>query len=506
MQFTILSPTKARIDGASAEELDSITKQLSYTNKAAQHQVKRHYANHWLKSKNKDAWEATLEELKKAVHNCLVFWGSDEDDLHEHFIRPGSISYLEGLDFTVVSNVKYPTPKKVAWAKPLPFELHPYQEESWQKLIEAKHANVELCTGAGKSAIILKVCRETGFNTAIIAPSQPIFSELLEKFEHHFGKSMVGAFGDGKKKLGKKFTICIDDSIANIEPNTEEWEFFSKMDMICVDESHTWGADTLETICHNVFAKVPYRFFFSGTQTRGDGAEKLLQSIISKTVCTLGTAEAVSKGYICPHDFRIVEIESSNPNFASSDAIEMKRIHFLRNTNIAHFIAKLVNADAIRNKRQSLILVEELGQIAALLPLLKVPVAVAHSEKRATRLAELGLQKCDRKAEIERFNRGEAMTLVGTSCISTGTNIYPTHNCFNWQGGTSEIKTKQGAVGRAVRLGRSNPWAHLCAPKEKSLIWDFLIPEVYIMARHLEDRVVHYGDSESEIKYISLKK
>jgi len=503
MNFKIISPTRAIIEDASPDDMASLTKQLSYTNTAAAHQVKRHMSNHWYKSSNPDGWKAQLEELRKDVHHCLVF-KTDE----YIFLRPGSIPYLP-TGFTVSTEMKYPTPKKVAWAKPLPFELHPYQEESWKKLIEVRHGNVELCTGAGKSAIILKVCRETGFQTAIIAPSQPIFLELLEKFEHHFGRNLVGCFGDGKKKLGKKFTICIDDSIANIKPGTEEWEFFSKMQMFCADESHTWGAETLEKICHGVLGDVPYRMFFSGTQTRGDGAEKLLQSIIGQTVATLGTAEAVAKGYICPHDFKIVEIDSSNPNYAVSDAIAMKRAHFLRNTNIGRFIAKVAIADARVNRRQTLILVEELGQIAQLLPMFEaagIPTAIAHAEKRAQRLVELGLPKINRQESIEKFNKGEAMILIGTSCISTGTNIYPTHNTFNWQGGTSEIKTKQGAVGRSVRLHSSNPWAKNCLVKDKSTIWDFNVSEVFIMARHLEDRVEYYNDSGSEIKYISMKR
>lgn len=501
MKFNIISPTKALVEGASSEDLARLTKQLSYTNTSAQHKVKRLYNNHWYRGKNPDAWKLQLEALKKTVHNCLLFSGVDS-----HYIHPGSISYLSELDYSVESSVTYPEPKKIAWAKPLPFELHPYQEVSWKELIRVKHGNVELCTGSGKSAIILKICRETGFRTAIIAPSQPIFLELLEKFEYHFGRAQVGAFGDGKKKLGKRFTICIDDSVANIAPGTEEWEFFSNLDMIEVDESHTWGAETLENICHGVFHKVPYRMFFSGTQTRGDGAEKLLQSIIGQTVCTLTTEEAVKKGYICPHTYRIVEVPSSNPNYTSSDVIEMKRVHFLRNRHICEFIAKLANADATINRRQTLVLVEELGQIASLLPLLKVPTAIAHAEKRPDRLAALGLPKVDRKESIEKFNKGEAMVLIGTACISTGTNMYPTHNSVNWQGGTSEIKTKQGAVGRTVRLGSSNPWADRCAPKDSSIIWDFNVSEVYVMGAQLEDRVGYYNESGSEVKYISLRK
>ena len=48
-----------------------------------------------------------------------------------------------------------------------------------------------------------------------------------------------------------------------------------------------------------------------------DGTEKLLQSIIGKTVNKLSTKEAIDGGFICPHDYKIVSIESSNPNYNS---------------------------------------------------------------------------------------------------------------------------------------------------------------------------------------------
>ncbi|NJO48085.1 MAG: DEAD/DEAH box helicase family protein [Leptolyngbyaceae cyanobacterium RM2_2_4] len=242
MRFEITTPTKAYILDATALEIESLTKSLSYTNTANQHMLKRHYNNHWMKNKNRAAWEAKKTELANAVHNCLLF---EEDG--KHYIRPGSVNYLNLAKSLVTSSVQYPTPKKVPWAKPLPFTLHPYQSISVEKLIEVKHGNVELCTGAGKSAIILQVCRETGFRTCIIAPSQSIFNELLEKFEHHLGKDKVGALGDGKRRIGKRFTVCIGDSLTNLKPGTEEYKFFQSMEMMIVDESHTWGAETLET-------------------------------------------------------------------------------------------------------------------------------------------------------------------------------------------------------------------------------------------------------------------
>lgn len=501
MRLVIESPTRAYIDGElTAGELVSLEKQLTYTNTSVQYLIRRHYKNHFFKSNNKVGWERRLGELESELKKTLIF-----NDGTRTYIRPGSIPYLKDLNVEVVNKVVYPQPKKVAWAKTLPFTLHYYQNESAVKLPEVKHGNVELCTGAGKSAILLQIAREMGLPGAIVAPSRSIFEELVEKFEHHFGKGNVGKFGDGKKKLGKRFTICIADSLCNIKKDTPEWEFFSKLSWMGIDESHTWGAETLEGVCHGVLAEVPYRFFFSGTQTRGDGTEKLLQSLIGRTVCTLTTADAVKQGFIAKHRYKIVRIESSNPNMSSADPLQSKRIHFLGNKNIAAFYAKLANSMATAFGKQTLILVEELSQIAALVKLLKVPYAYAHSESNAARLAELGLSKVDPADSVEKFNKNEVKVLIGTSCIATGTNIFPVHNCCNWVGGTSEIKTKQGVIGRSVRHGSSNPYAHLCVPKDEAVIWDIDVYDNEHMRHQFKDRLSCYEESGTTIEYVKLQ-
>ena len=121
-------------------------------------------------------------------------------------------------------------------------------------------------------------------------------------------------------------------------------------------------------------------------------------------------------------------------------------------------------------------------------------------------MSELGLTKVDPDESVRKFNSGECMVLIGTSCIATGTNIFPTHNTVNWAGGSSEIKTKQGAIGRSVRLGSHNPWANKCQPKTNATIWDFDVHDVYVMQRHLEERLSFYKDSGTEIKFIKLNK
>lgn len=500
MKFLITSPVKAFVQEYTVDEFASLAKQLTYINTSVQHLIKRHSNNHIWKSRNFDSWQVHLDELKKDLKKTLLF--TEDEKL---YIRPGSIPHLVGLEFTVENLIEYPTPKRIPWLKPLPFELYPEQNESVDGFIRDKHVNVSLTTGFGKSAIILKICRELGLRTTIQVPSKSIFEELLERFEYHFGKKYVGTFGAGKKKLGKLFTIAIGDSITNIQPGTEEYEFFSNQDVLITDESHEFAAESLEKNCHGVLSNIPLRFFGSATQIRNDGSGPLLNSIIGKNVCALSTEEAVKKGYICPHDFRIVSVESSNPSFESHDALALKREHFLKNRNIASFIAKLANASAAQGKG-TLVLVEELSQLSMLIPMLTVPFAIAHSEKRKERLEELGLEKVDNKESIEKFNKGEVFVLAGTSCIATGCNMYHCHNVANWVGGASPIKTKQGAVGRGVRFGRSNPWAsNWKVPKEFCNIYDFNVNHP-TCERHLGSRIEYYLDSgQGLIKYIRLK-
>jgi len=503
MKLLIHSPTKAYIRSASQEEMDQLVKSLSYVDLAAKYELKRLSKNHWFKTSNPEKYKLTYDLLKSRINQTLIF---EENGLK--YIRPGSIPYLvaeSGICLDIANGIKYPTPKKIPWAKPLPWNLTEDQDISVNKLIPIIHGNVEMATGTGKSAIILKLCREMGLKCAIVAPSKAIFNELVQKLELHLGKGNIGKFGDGKKKIGKRITVCIGDSLCNIKRDSEEWKFFSKLDMLIVDESHAWGSDTLEEVCHGVLADVPYRFFLSATQIRNDGGQKLLQSIIGETVHTLSTSDAVKKGYICPHDYKIVKIESSDPNLTASDPLMIKRELFLRNRNIAKFTAKLANALAARGE-QTLILVEELSQIVQLKSLLSVSFGYAHSETKPDRLAELGLEKVDPQEQIDRFNKNEIKVLVGTSCIHVGSNIFPGTNTVNWVGGSSDIKTRQGAIGRSIRLAGSNPYKDKCGPKPKVTIWDFDVVGNFVLERHLEDRLACYQDSgEDLIKYVKLK-
>jgi len=499
IKINTISPTKTLIENCDTETLNLLRKALTYSDTGVAFNLKKLKENKWLELNHPDTFKKRKAELEGQLSTCMLKYDSNSNNFWFH---PGSIPHLKGFSFEEIGGVKYPESRKVAWRKPLPFTLYPYQQESVDKLIEAKHGCVSLATGMGKTAVILTIARELGLKTVVVTPSKSIFLEILHKFEHHFGKNNVGAYGNGKKRIGKLFTICVSKSLTMLKEGTKEYEFFKNVDVVLGDECHTLAANTLEKVFHGVLKEVPYRFFLSGTIVRSDGKDKLLHSIVGKEVLNKNTKYAVEGGYICPVKFFVFETTSKDiKNY--KDPLKSKRKQFLYNSNIADITAKIANGAWNHSGESTLILVEELEQIAMLVNRLNVPYEYVHSAAKKD-AAKFGLETKKVDEAVEAFNRGEVKVLIGTSCIATGTNIYPCHNTINWVGGSSEVRTKQGAVGRSVRVLGNSQYKDLHKPKPFSKIYDFNVTNIPLMEKHLQKRVKMYRETNDNIKYIKV--
>jgi superfamily II DNA or RNA helicase len=321
----------------------------------------------------------------------------------------------------------------------------------------------------------------------------------LTEFQIRLGKDLVGGYGDGQKDMTKKVTIAIGKSLTMLKEGTKAYNFFRDKQALLVDESHTFAAEQLNDVCHGVLADVPYRMFVSATQTRNDGTEKLLASIIGENVLTMELKEAIDKGYLCPLKFTVISVKSAS-NRVIRDPMECKRTHFLRNPKIAEMAAKIANASWELKKQSTLILVEEMEQIEMLQALLRVPFAYVHSGDKK-KAKEFNLEKVDLQESVDKFNRGDVKVLIGTKAIATGTNLFPTHNVINWMGGGSEIVTKQGSMGRSTRKLEISKFRDLHTPKPYAMIFDFMVIGEQLLDKQLIKRIEFYKESGGEIKY-----
>jgi superfamily II DNA or RNA helicase len=495
MNIIIETPTKARIVNYTPEELENVRKALTYNNSSIAFQLQKHRANWRLKNRNLVYWGIREAELEAQVKTTLVF--EDKDGL---WLRTGSLPYLKGIN--VISNqIDYPAPKPLPWKKQMGFELYPYQSNSIENLLIEKHGHIELPTGAGKSAILLVLARALGGNGVVVAtPSQSIFSELLAEFTDKLGEKYVGGYGDGKKDIKKPITIAIGKSLSMLKEGTPAYEFFKNKKAILVDEAHQWASETLDVTCNGVFSETPYRLFVTATVARGDGGLKLLESIVGKRVYEMSLEDAIKNEYLCPLKVKVITTISPE-TYTTKDPLECKRVHFLYNKNIAKIVATLANANWNIKKQSTLILVEELKQIKILKDLINVPMGYVHagSKKEA---AEYGLEQVDSQEQVLAFNEGKIKVLIGTRAIATGTNMFPTHYTVNWAGGSSEVVTKQGAMGRSTRKLEKSKFKELHNPKPYSQIWDFHVKDQPILHSQLKKRISFYEETGEKVEWV----
>lgn len=484
MKVTILTPTISVVNEASSLEVSQLKELSKFKNTSVGYLIRQHQNKVWLKKNKPDVWNAINRDLASKYEGTVL-----SEFNGKLLIKTGFLPYLEGIKVEVLENkIVYPEPKEIPFKKPLPFELYPYQKESVEKLIKEKHGNVELCTGAGKSVIVLKLVKKLGLRTLIIVPSKILFLDMVENCIEYFGKDNVGMFGDGKKVLGKQITVCISKSLSMLKKETKEYEEIEKSQVMIVDETHLFAAESLAETCHGVLKMIPYRFFMTGTLTRGDGTLKILQTIVGKTVVELETKEGIEKGYLGKFDVNIVKTFSPI-NATYKDPNKSRRVHFLNNKEIAKNVASICNSYASRDE-SVLVFVDELSQIPLVTKLLNCSFGYIHGNTTDKEDQEkYGIEKCDIKKTIEDFNTGKIRVLVSTSVGFTGVNFFAQSASIFFVGSSSEIEICQSIIGRNVRILSKSKYAQYHKPRDIIHLYDF---EIEQNASSLKKRLALY--------------
>ncbi len=418
--------------------------------------------------------------------------------------RDGNLYTYSGLtelisdefnDYDVVNQTVYPETECIVWDKK-PFDLYPYQKKALEAFITETHANIEMGTGLGKSLIALYLVKHFSLKTIVISPSKSISKQLYKLFCKHFGKKHVGFLGDGKKEFNKKIIIAIDDSVVNVKIDSEGFKCLQECKVMIWDESHTSGAKTLSETCFGVLNAIPYRYFLSGTQTRGDGGDLLLQSIIGKNVFTMTVREGVDSNYLAKPIFKMVEIESDS-SFANRDINKMTRNHLYYNPKVIQKAALIANQFA-DNDYPVLILIDEYEQFSKLLPYLRHKCLFAHGTltEDNKQYVPLEYQKRDPNDLIEDFNNGKSKILIGTSCIGVGSDVKAVKSMIYLRGGMSEVEVKQ-SVGRCTRLFPE-------MNKTSCYVTDFDVSNIPALHRHALERGKIYADIYAKPEYINI--
>jgi len=494
--ITKVTPIKVTL-----EDSPLLESYLTYIDKGVDFELNKLRHNKWMKRDDLYAWREKVALLEQKRKQSLLF--SDPSP----WTYSGLGSWLaEKLNTQFEDLVAYPDPKPIPWER-IPTKVpRDYQEEMKEKLIQAKHGAVEVGTGLGKSFVILLLAKHYGLKTVVMTPSVSIANQIYEEFLYHFGERYVGRFFNRKKDSSKLFTIGLDDSLTRIEEGSTHWINLSAAKVFIADESHQCPAKTLAKVCFGLCGTAPYRFFFSGTQMRGDGLDLLLAAITGDIVYKKTVQEGVDEGWLARPMFRMIDILGRS-DYQSKDANDMTRGHLLYSKEVNSKAADIANF-MVEQGRQVVILVKELEQFTWLLPYLKYEVKFAHGGVTKTKYGPKGkilkrgsdldvpqaFHNSDPHALVESFNRKEFPILVGTSCITTGTDIQTVGAVIFLRGGKSEIDLRQ-SIGRGTRL----------PPGKKDFFFiDFNVQDGDIVHRHAEARREIYASVYPDFEEFTL--
>jgi len=484
----LVSPTKIVIpkEDLSSLQIDQLGTALTYTDQKSVFELAKLKRNaHWY---SEEIFEEKKAELKSQTKVCILF-----EEENQFWTYSGLQPVVERVLNTkvLVKEFTYPEPKLLPWSEKPSYEMYPYQVSAMEKLLEARHGGVSIGTGLGKSFIIANVTKAYGLKTVIMAPSASIAEQLVRDFTKWFGKKYVGSYFDGKKEPKKLIVIGTSQSFTRITPESDHWDLLSKTEVFIADESHQCPAKTLASVCFGLLAKAPYRFFFSATQVRNDGSEILLDAITGPIIFEMTVREGVDGKYLAKPIFHMTSVPA-NGEFRSPDVNVMTRKHLYYNPAITAHVGKLCNT-AAKAGMPVLVLIEEVQQFTNLLPYLRFEVGFAHgplADNKSKVPPEF--HDSDPNKLVDDFNAKKIPILVGTSCISTGTDVKAVKFLIYWQGGKSEIQVKQ-AIGRSTRLTPDKTHCHVV---------DFWVRDPngevttknWILGKHASERIEIYND------------
>jgi superfamily II DNA or RNA helicase len=451
--FERKSPTKLTFPSLSDSESAELHEALSYKNPEVEQELKRlvprNAANRYIQRNGIEAFRERVEDLKGKLDVSLLI-----EKGGEHSTLSGFASRLYDMGYqgpSLISLGDDRTPRPYALSHKPPHKDRYYQIEAGDALWEARHGAVSLPTGSGKSNIIERAVKRHATKSVVMAPSRSIAGQLFSQFTKSFGKSSVGMFGDGHKDSKKDVVVGIAASLTKVEDG-EHLRNFSKTGLFVADESHLVPASTFGRVCLDVFSKVDDRYFVSATQFRNDGTDILLEGITGPVVYRKTLSELVGEGFLAKPKFFYVETESLS-SMVSHDWHKMADKHIFSNPKLAKEAAALANKCHEAFKHPVLILIDEVRQFKFMLPYFRHEVGFAHGPLNSENKGDVDerFQKSDVDELVNKFNSGQLPILVGTSCITTGTDLRPTGTILYLMSGASQVKFMQ-AVGRGTRL------------------------------------------------------
>jgi len=214
------------------------------------------------------------------------------------------------------------------------YKLFDYQGKAVKDILDSENGLLVAPPGSGKTIIGLDIVAKLKQPTLILVHKRQIFNQWLERIEGFLNipKREIGQYVSNKKKLGKKITVAMVQTLNRLDNLDELRDEFG---LILVDECHHIPAKMFR----NVITKLnPYYLYgFTATPERKNNDEKLIFIYLGEILHTI------------ERDFRATE---NNKNSFDLVIKETKlSIPFKVKTDNFQMLAKIIIFDSARNEQ-----------------------------------------------------------------------------------------------------------------------------------------------------------
>lgn len=408
------------------------------------------------------------------------------------FARIRYILKQNNIPFEIDDCREKPDDLSIEYQKLNTVTLRDYQEEAIQKCLIRCRGVIKVATAGGKSLIILGLVK--AFSNAVINiyVHRNILLRQLEKLFKAEGITDVGIIGDGEKRPNR-INICSVASVTYKEKDDdvarfceEHKELIGLAEVAIWDECHHLSASSFQTI--SLYSKnAYYRFGFTATPWRDDGADILIEAATGRLIIDLGASELIKRNWLVKPDIYFINMPAI-PGLSKKDGYKVVYSRTIVENNLRNnMIAMLVERCYDENK-SVLVAVNHIKHGEILFNMLKhkfsKPIAFIQGASGD------GADKLD---ALKKLNDKKLACIISTTVFGEGVDC-PSLNCIiNAKGARSSVDTFQLA-GRALRkfLG-----------KEKAIIIDFYDQTMPWMRSHANARKkILSMESEFSIKQV----
>ena len=176
----------------------------------------------------------------------------------------------------------------------IPFDLYSYQNEAVDELIKHRWGVCEVGTGGGKTAIAAECIRRLATKTLFVIDNKDLLMQTKDEYEKMLNTE-CGIVGMGLRDWSKPITLS---TIQTLEKHAKEMAGeLAKINLVIYDETHIIATKSFKAVS-KFLVNSKYRFGFSATAKRDDGADNVIFAHTGQVVYRKKAADLIEEGLL----------------------------------------------------------------------------------------------------------------------------------------------------------------------------------------------------------------